>query len=90
MPKTLEEHKPAVDALINWFHSQDIGPSEGIEIMAAAICVAVISNCKGSNAKLADGIEKAAKRVVAMALEICGEAEEKYEARKSQKNSKKN
>lgn len=40
---THEEKAQACDALIEWFHSQDICPQGAIEVMAITICVACIS-----------------------------------------------
>jgi len=37
------EQHAVVDALINWFKSQDIEPLDSVPIMAMAMCVAVIS-----------------------------------------------
>ena len=41
-----EESVKAVEALIAWMRSQEIGPTEGVPILAAAIVVAVVSHGK--------------------------------------------
>lgn len=64
------EENQAVDALINWFKSQDIAPGDSVPIMAKTIVAAIVScvnrerHSSVVKAHLREGIEIAAGMVV--------------------------
>ena len=83
-----EESVKAVEALIAWMRSQDIGPTEGVPILAAAMVVAVVSHGKTKGWKeqtVYESVVLAGQTVV----ETIGECN-KRGARKQKRNRNKN